>query len=157
MGQCIFTSVCMLIDQECHLEIYYGRLLSSHTWILVNQQLYGGKHESFCMRHRFKSGREWPAREYFWYPVGPRIDWKSDRMGTKIFNYIWNQLSVALHFQWIIHFNKHQCSINGLWSGNHGYCNLIWSLLCITNILAACIGKIDSDPAPFRKWVPTEH
>jgi len=30
----------MLFDQEYYLEKYYGRILTSRMWILVNQQKY---------------------------------------------------------------------------------------------------------------------
>jgi len=45
-------SICLtwffiFLDQEFNLEIYYGRMVSSHLWILVDEQVYSRRNEWF--------------------------------------------------------------------------------------------------------------
>jgi hypothetical protein len=40
MGRYVFTRFCMLLDQEFHLEKYYGGIVSSHMWIFVDKPIY---------------------------------------------------------------------------------------------------------------------
>jgi len=37
--------------------------------------------------------------------------------------------------------NEHQWSVNDLWFCKYGNYTVIWSLLCVTDVLAAFIGK----------------
>jgi len=52
---------------------------------------------------------------------------------------------MAPDVEWTIHSDEHQQSIKHLWSGKYGDAIVIWSLLCITDILAAFIGRGDSN------------
>ena len=54
--------------------------------------------------------------------------------------------------------NEHQRSVNDLWFCKSENCRVIWSLLCITNVLAAFIGKRDCNTATaqFWEWASTE-
>ena len=57
MGQYVITRFYMLLDWEFHLERYLRRILSSHMWIFVHTQKYGGWIESFSKMFQF--GRMW--------------------------------------------------------------------------------------------------
>jgi len=54
--------------------------------------------------------------------------------------------------------NERQLSVNDFGSCKYGNCIVIWSLLGTTDILAACIGKRNSNmvTAPFRESASTE-
>jgi len=52
MHQC-FTSFLMYLNWECQLEIYYGRMVRSSLWILVDKQMFGRRNEAFDKIHRF--------------------------------------------------------------------------------------------------------
>jgi len=58
---------------------------------------------------------------------------------------------MAADFEWTIHENERQWRVNDLWFCKYGICTLIWSLLSVTDVLAAFIGKRDSImvTAPF--------
>jgi len=55
--------------------------------------------------------------------------------------------------------NQRQRSIYYMWSCKYGNWSVIWLWLCITDVLAAFIGKRDINKvtAPFREWASTEH
>ena len=58
---------------------------------------------------------------------------------------------MAADVEWTIHQNERQRSVNDLWFCKYGNYTAIWSLLCITDVSAAFIGKRDSNmvTAPF--------
>jgi len=65
---------------------------------------------------------------------------------------------MAADVEWTIHQNERQRSVNDLWYCKYGNYTVIWSLLCITEVLAAVIGNRDSNTvtAPYREWASTE-
>jgi len=52
---------------------------------------------------------------------------------------------MAADVEWTIHQYEHQQSVNELWFGNYGNYTVIWSLLCITDVLATFVGKRHSN------------
>jgi len=84
---------------------------------------------------------EWLGYCYAWQTYWPL--WLATEIAT------WS----PPHFQ-------HECqqSVNDLWSCKYGDSQVTWSLLCITDVLAACIGKRDSNTvtAPFLAWASME-
>jgi len=80
------------------------------------------------------------------------------RKTTNKFKSWWKPFSMAADVEWTIHYNERQLSVNDLWICKYGNQTVIWLLLCITDLLAAFIGKRDSNtvPTPFWSWVPTE-
>ena len=52
-GQYVFNRFYMLLDQEFHLEKYYGRRLSSRMQICVHQQTYWWQNEWFRKGSQF--------------------------------------------------------------------------------------------------------
>lgn len=71
----------------------------------------------------------------------------------------WKQLSMAADMEWTIEPNECQRSVNDLWFCKYYNYTVHWLMLCITNELAAIIGKRDNNTVttPFRDWVSTEH
>jgi len=59
---------------------------------------------------------------------------------------------MAADVEWTIHQNERQHSVNNLWFCKYGNYTVIWSLLFITDVLAASIGKRvrSTVTAPFR-------
>ena len=55
-------------------------------------------------------------------------------------------------------YHERQWSVNNLWSCKYSNSQVTCSLLCITDVLAAFIGKRDSNifTAPFLAWASTE-
>jgi len=53
MCRCGFTRFFMTFDGEFHLDLYYGRILSSCMWILVNKQKNSGWNELFGKMYKF--------------------------------------------------------------------------------------------------------
>jgi len=66
---------------------------------------------------------------------------------------------MAADVEWTIHQNEHQRSVNDFWFWKYGNYTVIWSLLCITDALAALLGKRDSNmlTAPFWDSAWMEH
>ena len=60
--------------------------------------------------------------------------------------------------EYIIHYNERQRSVNDLWFCKYGIYTVNWSLLCVTDVLAAVIGKGDSNTVttPFWELASTE-
>jgi len=58
---------------------------------------------------------------------------------------------MAPDVEWTIHWNERQHSINNVWIAKYGNYTVIWLLFCITDVLAALIGKGDTNMvmAPF--------
>jgi hypothetical protein len=54
--------------------------------------------------------------------------------------------------------HEHQWCVNDLWSCKYGNSIVIWLLLCTTDVLAAYIGKRESNmvTAPFWEWASME-
>jgi len=66
---------------------------------------------------------------------------------------------MAADVEWTINENERQRpSVNDLWFCKYGNYTLIWLLLFITDVLAAFVGKRDSNnlTAPFGKCASTE-
>jgi len=59
---------------------------------------------------------------------------------------------MAADVEWTIDQNERQQSIKDLWVCKYSNYTVIWSPLCITDVLAASIGKSESNTviAPFR-------
>ena len=60
---------------------------------------------------------------------------------TKKFKLWWKLLSLAADVEWTIHQNECQQSVNDLSFCKYGNYTVIWSLLCITDILAPLLAK----------------
>jgi len=65
---------------------------------------------------------------------------------------------MAADVEWTIHENECQRSVNDSWFCKYGNWTTVWSLWCITDMLAAFIGTWDSDMVPDAswKWASTE-
>ena len=65
---------------------------------------------------------------------------------------------MAADVEWTIHYNERQRSVNDLWFCNYGSYTVIWLLLYITDVLAASIGKNDTNTvtAHFLEWASME-
>jgi hypothetical protein len=45
MGQYVSNRFYMLLDQEFHLKIFYGRIVTSRMWIIVHKHSVAGEME----------------------------------------------------------------------------------------------------------------
>jgi len=65
---------------------------------------------------------------------------------------------MAADVKWTIHWNEHQWSVNDFWFCKYGNWTTIWSLWCLTDMLAAFMGIWNSDmlPAASWEWASTE-
>jgi len=59
---------------------------------------------------------------------------------------------MTAYFEWRIHENECQLSINDYWSGKYGNSKVIRSLLCTTSLLAIRITKMANDMVTVRFW-----
>jgi len=101
---------------------------------------------------------EQTMQEYYGAQLCYRADSQPARKATDKFKSVSVQLSIAADFEWTIHWNQRQQSVNNFWSSKFGNWKVIWSLLCISDIMAAFIGKKQGDTVttPFWEWVSTE-
>jgi len=65
---------------------------------------------------------------------------------------------MAADVECAIHENQRQQSVNDWWFCKYGNYTVIWSLLCISEVLADFVDKRDSNPIPtqFRELVSME-
>ena len=90
---------------------------------------------------------------YVWSRYQPRQD-----RAVQFFGRVWNQTKPFFQSKpWPVA-NTSQWRVCDFCSCNYSDWTEIWSLLCITYVLAAFIGKTDSNTvtAPFWEWVSTE-
>jgi hypothetical protein len=100
---------------------------------------------------------EWTVQDHYAARLSHRAETQSDRTTPDQVESGWKQLSIPAYVEWTIQQNQHRLSVNDLWSCKHGNAPVTWSLLCITHVLAAFIGKRDYTKvtAPFLTWVST--
>ena len=93
-------------------------------------------------------------QDYYGARLRHRAESQSVRKATNRFKSQLVQLLIAADWEWTIYQNEHQRCINDFWSSKFRNWTVIWSLLCITDILAAFIGTTRSYMVtiPFWEW-----
>jgi len=101
---------------------------------------------------------EWTVQEWYFARLCHWANCQFVRKTTKNVKSWWKLLLMAPDVEWTIHWNVCQRRVNNLFFCIYGNYTVIWLLLCITDVLAACIGKWGSNTVttPFWEWASTE-
>jgi len=101
---------------------------------------------------------EWVVHEYYAARLCHWAESESDRKATNKVKSWWKEWLTAADAEWTICSNERERSVNDLWSCKYANSPVTWSLLFVTNILAAFVGERDSNTVttPSLEWVSTE-
>jgi len=77
---------------------------------------------------------------------------------NNLFKSLLSELPLAADMERTMHYNRGQRNVNDNWSCKYSNWKVLWLLLCITDILAAFMGRRDSDTvtAVFWQWASTD-